>query len=47
LFRDGQKQFDLRVEQAAKLDTYRTKVASLKGKLAEYEAMDHLGEEPF
>ena len=54
MFRDGQKQFDLRVEQAAELDEVvaelmilRLSDALLRGKLAEYEAMDHLGEEPF
>ena len=35
------------IKSNRELDTCRTKVVLLKGKLAEYEAMDHLGEEPF
>ena len=35
------------IKSNRELDTYRAKASILKGRLAEYEAADHMGEEPF
>lgn len=35
------------IKSNRELDTYRAKASILKGRLAEYEAADHMGDDPF